>query len=495
MARIWVLRTQLNKSQAQCLRLNEAKKKESIESVQSKTKAVNQSKSTAKTRYLSGISHELRTPLNVIMGYAQLLEKQAQEEDPNKDKYALMRHNCEHLNHLIEGILEFSAIEAGKLRVQFETVDLHDLIHQLNAMFDHQARKKGLSFSSDVDERLPQLVKTDHKRLQQILMNLLSNAIKFTDTGHIEFNISYRNQVACFTIKDSGCGIDQNDFERIFEPFERIEQPNKPIKGTGLGLPITRLLVDLLGGELTVKSQLQQGSQFAVKLMLAPINSFNQMTEHPVREIKYSQTKTNQQENKLHPILVVDDKKSHRQLLTEILLPNQFKITTAADAIKAQELVQKNHFALAIIDVAMPEINGWQLATWLKTNAPDTKIMMLSANPRDVEASLDRPYDVYLTKPLKINQLMSDISYLLELDWHQSHQTEVQVTSVEHIQLTDTHRHAMLNMLEIGHINGIESYLNKLVEQNLINQQQHEQLSQPVKAMNLNAFKKMIDHE
>lgn len=451
--------------------------------------------STAKVRYLSGISHELRTPLNVIMGYAQLLEKQALTDDPNKGKYTLMRHNCEHLSHLIEGVLEFSAIEAGKLKVQFETIDLHDLIHQITVMFNHQATQKDLKFISNIDKKLPKTVKTDYKRLQQILMNLLTNAIKFTESGQVEFNISYRNQVATFSIKDSGCGIESRDMALIFEPFERIEQPNKPIKGTGLGLPITRLLVDLLGGELKVVSQINQGSEFTVKMMLSPLShSINILDE--VEKVGHKQIgRTGHSQNALHNILVIDDEKSHRDLLLEILTPYQFKVRTAENAMVAKTLLKEHFFSLAIIDVSMPDINGWQLAKWIKANAVNTKIMMLSANPRDVETSTEKHHDTYLTKPIKIKQLMTDIKQLLVLDWQDNNPTTLTTVAACEVNLANEHKNALINMLEIGHINGIETYLTKLAEQKVITQQQYNQLLQPLKGMNLNNFKRMIKSE
>jgi len=425
--------------------------------------------SAAKVRYLSGISHELRTPLNVIMGYAQLLDKQALDNDPNKDKYSTMRHNCEHLNYLIEGILEFSTIEAGKLKVQFETVDIHALINQMNTMFKHQAEQKGLMFKSNVDKKLPKTVKTDHKRLQQILMNLLNNAIKFTTSGQIEFTITYRNQVATFSIKDSGIGIEPTDLDRIFEPFERIEQHNKPIQGTGLGLPITRLLVDLLGGELKVNSQIN--------------HNFSQITS------------INKQQNTLNHILVVDDEKSHRELMVEILTPHQFQVSTAENAETVESLITQHAFALAIIDVSIPKVSGWQIAEWIKTHSPKTKIIMLSATPKDVKTNAKKYHDIYVTKPIKINQLLTDINLLLKLDWIKTHPTNIHSEAANDVELDKQNQNALMNMLEIGHINGIEKHLEKLVTQKVITLQQHKQLSKPIKEMNLAAFKRMIEHE
>lgn len=453
--------------------------------------------SAAKTRYLSGISHELRTPLNVIMGYAQLLENQAKDDDPHKDKYTLMRHNCEHLSHLIEGILEFSAIEAGKLKVQFEVIDLQGLLQQISRMFKHQAEQKGLKFSSHIDAQLPPVVKTDPKRLQQILINILSNAIKFTETGDIEFNISYRNQVATFSIKDTGRGIAAKDLSRIFEPFERIEHANKPIKGTGLGLPITQLLVDLMGGELTVNSEVDSGTEFKIKLMLAPLTHHQ---NHPdVVKNKPSDTNSTQH-NEMHHILVVDDERSHRELLIEILSPHHFKLTAAADANEAQIHAQQENFSLAIIDVSMPEIDGWKLANWFKTHSPRTKIVMLSANPRDIEPSSNKSstkntYDAYLTKPVIIDTLLNDIKQLLKLGQQSPVKIEKQINNFDKIKLNDQHQSALMNMLEIGHINGINSYLKKLHQQQIINKQQYDQLINPIKRMNLNAFQHMIEDE
>jgi signal transduction histidine kinase/CheY-like chemotaxis protein len=444
----------------------------------------------AKNRYLSGISHELRTPLNVIMGYAQLLESQTTSEDVHHKKYTLIRHNCEHLAHLIEGILEFSAIEAGKLKVKLEIVNLHDLIKQIIMMFNNQAEHKGLKFISQIDPNLPKKVKTDHQRLQQIIINLLSNAIKFTDQGQIEFIISYKNQVATIKIKDSGCGIDTKDLTKIFEPFERIESHNKPVSGTGLGLPITKLLVDLLGGELTVSSNINQGSQFTVKMMLASLHHQDEvLVEHKIATNSPDSSKNNHIQ-----LLVVDDEPSQRSLILDLLQPQGFHVTGATDAFHAQQLLQQHTFSMIIIDVAMPGMDGWELAAWVHTQFPDVKIMMLSANPRDAETSSNLHHDVYLTKPVNLKLLLSNINQLLSLDAFDSQLIEPLVSQPENIKLSQKDTVALLNMIDIGHINGIEIYLANLLNDHLISAQQHQQLSWPIKQMNLNSFKTMVEH-
>ncbi len=441
---------------------------------------------SARNRYLSSISHELRTPLNVIMGYAQLLENQADENDINKEKYTLMRHNCEHLAHLIESILEFSAIESGRLKVQFEWVNLSDLIKQVSLMFKNQAEKKGLTFVTNIEKNLPETVKTDHRRLQQILINLLSNAVKFTEQGEIIFGIKYRNQVATFTISDTGCGIDDTDVERIFIPFERIEQSPTKVPGTGLGLPITQMLAELLGGELKVQSTPGSGTTFTYKMMLAPQTAFSQAAT-----IENPALKNNPKLNKAHRLLIVDDDSSHRQLLREILTPLSCTVDEASDGSKAQIMLKKQTYDLIIIDVAMPNINGWQLAQWVNQHQPETKIIMLSGNPRDTEQSQSIQYHNYLTKPVNITQLMTHISDALNLEWQQpkNHKTNNDLSPVT-ISAEDFS--ALQNMAEIGHINGIEDYLDKMYKCNCITNKQFEQLIKPIKAMNLTQFNSMI---
>lgn len=480
---LWRFRQQHHQAQQQLQQLQQQlhlqqQKQQQLDAAKSDAEAANQ----AKNRYLSGISHELRTPLNVIMGYAQLLEQRAADGDDDKAIFALMRHNCEHLTHLIEGILEFSAMESGKLKVQFETFDLKELINQLNLMFKTQAEQQGLDFITTQAAHLPQTVKSDPKRLQQILINLLSNAIKFTTTGQVEFNISYRNQVATFSIKDTGCGIAEADLQRIFEPFERIE--HQQVKGTGLGLAITRLLVDLLGGELTVSSQINQGSEFTFRIMLAPQTAPNHTpTEQP------DPTLTSQKH-----VLIVDDEASHRELLHDMLSPHGFRLSLAADASQAQQVLQQNAVDLAILDVAMPGMDGWQLATWIRAQHSNSKILMLSANPRDMEHSQNRPHDAYLTKPFKVNQLLSHLNQLLQLGWQQQATQHDKALTTGSIQLAAEQQTALLNMADIGHINGIAAYLEKMYAKQQLNEQQYQQLSQPIKNMNLATFKQMIAH-
>lgn len=433
----------------------------------------------AKNKYLSGISHELRTPLNVIMGYAQLLENCAEAADPNLTKYQLIKKNCEHLTHLIEGILEFSAIESGKLKVQSDVVDLSQLLAQISQMFASQASQKNLTFKADISKNLPQFVKTDPKRLKQILFNLLSNAVKFTQQGQIKFSVHYRNQIATFVVHDSGCGIEAEHIDRIFQPFERVEQNHNHVPGTGLGLTIANLLTELLGGELTVTSQVGQGTEFTLKLMLSA-----QVFQKSFDTINL---KTDQQK---HRLLLVDDVAEHRDLMTNILSPYGFAIDQAANTKEAKTLIKKHSFDLAFFDIAMPDENGWQLAAWCRKQQLNFKIVMVSANPRDNDPQRHPNHQAYLAKPIQINQLLATINHLLNLGWEISTTAEP-IINHKVIKLSRNDRMALKQLIEIGHINGIENYLHTMHDKQLISRDEHKQLLDPVQQLNLKQFSHM----
>ncbi|BBI71355.2 hypothetical protein HAALTHF_12340n [Vreelandella aquamarina] len=195
------------------------------------------------------MSHELRSPLNAAFGYAQLLEHDDTIPPERRKAVAIIRRSTEHLSDLIEGLLEISKIEAGRLELYRNQVRVSALIDEIVAMFRLQAQEKGIDFTFTSEGRIPEWVITDEKRLRQILINLLSNAIKFTNHGQVSLNFRYRNQVAEFTIHDTGVGIEEEDIQRIFKPFERVRKPGVPIaNGTGLGLTITKLLTDIMGG-------------------------------------------------------------------------------------------------------------------------------------------------------------------------------------------------------------------------------------------------------
>ena len=218
-----------------------------------KAKEAAEAANLAKSRYVVGISHELRSPLNAILGYAQLLERDTSISAQRRDGIGIIRRSGEHLAGLIEGLLDISKIEAGRIEIDRDPGRIEEFLGQLVNMFRLQAKAKGIEFTFTRPDRIPAVVYTDERRLRQILINLLSNAMKFTTRGEVHLGLRLRNEIAEFEIEDTGIGIAEADIGRIFEPFERVERTDVPAApGVGLGLTITKLLTQILGGELTV---------------------------------------------------------------------------------------------------------------------------------------------------------------------------------------------------------------------------------------------------
>ena len=366
----------------------------------------------AKSRYLTGISHELRTPLQSILGYAQLLSRDASIPQERKESIAIMRRSGEHLADLIEGLLDISRIEAGKLDIRRDQVDLHELLNQLVHMFEMQAESKSIVFNYQFSQHLPQYVYADEKRLRQILINLLSNAIKYTERGSVSFNVRYRSQVAEFSVSDTGVGIDEEDMKRVFSPFERIRKPSVPsVSGTGLGLTIVKLLCDIMGGDISATSSPGTGSHFKVMLMLSSVENPTIMAPAQRPILGY----TGPQKT----VLIVDDEPNHRALICDLLSPLGFTVIEAPNAETCLELLKQCEPDLFLVDVSMPGMNGLELAQELRNRNIKTPIIMVSADAqeRHIQEDSELPHDAYLVKPIKLQALQEQMSKLADIEW------------------------------------------------------------------------------
>ncbi len=376
-------------------------------------KEVAEEANEAKSRYLSGISHELRTPLQSVLGYAQLLEQNDDIAPQHQRKLGIIRSNGEHLANLIEGLLEISKIEAGRLEIFQEEVDISEVLNQLIQIFQPQAEAKGLNFHFHLHQGLPHRVKTDEKRLKQILINLLSNAIKYTEQGQVDFHVRYRNQVAEFTVEDTGVGIGEEDLERILAPFERVRNPRLlDVNGTGLGLTIVHLLTEVLGGSLEVKSTPDKGSRFSVSLMLSWVSK--PKPEAPCEK------KIGGYEGDERTVLVVDDEAAHRNLIVDILTPIGFNTLEAQGAKTCLDIIASTEPDLIILDVNMPLVSGFDLAKTLRAQGYNKPIMMLSADATEShqsDTSETRSYNHYMTKPIRNRELIERVGELMDLTW------------------------------------------------------------------------------
>ena len=426
----------------------------------------------AKSRYVVGISHELRTPLNAVLGYAQLLEGDPSIPEPRRNGIRVIRRSAQHLSGLIDGLLDISRMEAGRLQTYRNEIRLADFLTQIVDMVRLQAEGAGLSFRFTRPEILPAVVATDEKRLRQILLNLLSNAIKFTAKGEVALEMTYRGQVAVFTIRDTGLGIPADDLGRIFEPFERGSMPAaRAAPGTGLGLTIAGLLAQVIGGEITVESRVGEGTCFRVRLMLASVNRpAPAAIPAPAAVARPALAEPGR------TILVADDDPAHRALMREIMEPLGFTVAEASDGPACLVLAGTCEPALILLDIAMPGMTGWEVARTLRETGFTARIAMMSANVHEISPSrgADAPHDDIIAKPFDMQDFLERITALLgtarplpastaelrpivrpERPAGAAEGAGGETVPAEHIA-------ALLRLGRIGHVRGIEAKLAEL---------------------------------
>jgi len=420
---------------------------------------------SAKSRYLSGVSHELRTPLNTIYGYAQLMEANTALAEKERKIATVIRRSGSHLSDVIEGLLEISKIEARKLEIHRDKVPIRQLIEQLSEMFRPIAGAKGIAFDVHYKSEPPTLVAADEKRLRQVLLNLISNAIKFTPRGKVQLDIFYRNEVARFTVTDTGVGIAREDQEKIFEPFVRLfDNRTQNVTGTGLGLSITKLLVDLMGGNIEIQSEPGKGSRFIFSILLPGVTGdYDEEVVH---------TPITGYQGRRRTIMVVDNEPTHRQLIHDFLEPMDFNVIDASSGQDCLDIIAYTSVDLFLLDISMPVMNGWELSEKIQAQNPSTPIMMLSAEPfEDVSRhpSYNRHF-AYIGKPVRINILLNRIRTALDLQWIYHREEEpgspqeptpqsVPVTNSELLQ-------EILQFARIGYLSGVVEIINEMEGQN-----------------------------
>jgi PAS domain S-box-containing protein len=400
-----------------------------------------------KTDFLSTVSHELRTPLTSVIGFTKLILKKFEDSlfpalptDDRKTTKAVrqVRDNLhiiisegERLTALINDVLDIAKIEAGKVEWHMNPIAIQEIVKQAVGATSVLAQNSGLQVNVDVSEDLP-LVLVDRDRIVQVLINLLSNAIKFTDQGAVTCQVERVDQMLLVRVIDTGMGLAQGDLALVFEKFKQVGEvmTNKP-KGTGLGLPICKQIIEHHGGKIWAESVLGEGSTFcftvpivvkplALELVAPPTYP---ITQQPNAKPLFNQL-VQQMDSASAPnppsvagrtILVVDDEPSIRQLLRQELESQDYHVQEAADGIQALDAVRRHPPDLIILDIMMPKMNGLDLAAILKNN-PETAmipIIMLSIM-EEQERGYRLGVDRYQSKPLNIGVLFQDIALLLE---------------------------------------------------------------------------------
>ena len=423
-----------------------------------KAKEVAESANLAKSRYVVGISHEFRTPLNAILGYVQLLEREARLAPSHPNALRTIRRSAEHLASLVDGLLDIAKIEAGRMEVSRDHVRLPELLRQIVDMFRLQADAKGIGFCYETIGALPQWVRIDEKRLRQILLNLLSNAVKFTDVGEVRFTVRFDRDMATFRIEDTGPGIALNDYERIFRPFERLEPiDRKWAPGTGLGLTITKLMTEVLGGEVSLRSAIGEGSAFSIKFYMPE-------STPPLATSRVDHALVTGYEGRRITIVVADDQASHRDLVAQLLKPLGFLVFTVADGAACLTAVRDFSPDLVLLDINMPGLSGWEVARAL-SNDPSRKIaiVMLSADAAKELDSEPAPisYDGHVVKPFLVGDLLDQIADTLGISWTYAATRATTMPQESNGAASLMPIADLLDLAQIGHARGVTALLRQ----------------------------------
>jgi len=371
----------------------------------------------AKSRYISAMSHELRTPLNSILGYAQLMGEDHSVPPHRQQAVAVIKRGGEHLLSLIEGTLAIAHIEAGKLTLDARPMRFADAMRELADMFELQAAEKGLRFRFEAAGALPDVVRADEKRVSQILINLLGNAIKFTAAGQVTLRVAYAREFAAIEIEDTGPGMTAADIERIFEPFARGHAAVSSAPGAGLGLTIAKMLTDLMGGEMKVRSTPGEGSLFCVRLFLPRVHEAVAGTAR----VAPAPRARRGYEGARRRLLVVDNEEADRELLGHVLAPLGFELRSAASGHDALDLIAAGYRPDAMfVDLAMPGIDGWEtIRRARKLGLAGASVAIVSANAFDKGLDNDvgiAPEDFFV-KPVRHTELLDWLERRLALQW------------------------------------------------------------------------------
>jgi signal transduction histidine kinase/CheY-like chemotaxis protein/purine-cytosine permease-like protein len=418
----------------------------------------------AKSRYITGISHELRTPLNSILGYAQLLDNDPSIPDSRQQAIRVIRRSGEHLLSLIEGTLDIARIEGGKLTFDIKPLRMPEYIRQIVSMFELQARNKGLNFVYTATGDLPSLVRADQKRLSQVLINILGNAVKFTETGGIIFRLKYAREFALIEVEDTGPGILASEMERIFEPFARgSAADNGHVGGTGLGLTVSKMLTELMGGQIEVTSELGLGTVFKIKLFLPQINQ----TE--VLEAISTATRIGYKGLR-RKILVVDNEQVDRELLVNILQPLGFEMAQAANGMLCLEQHLLFKPDLIFMDLAMPVMDGWEASYIIrKVRQSNLPIGIVSANAFDkgLENTAGIAAEDFLLKPINLAELLDWLGRRLDIDWIVQPEKTTALLDIPHVEQLllappQVHLDELLELINIGYVRGVAKKLDQI---------------------------------
>ncbi len=369
----------------------------------------------AKSAFLANMSHEFRTPLNVVLGFAQMMRRDPMLSPQQLDNLDVITRSGEHLLSLINDVLEISKIEAGRATLTESSFDLYILLGDLEDMFRPRAERKGLRFVFDLAADLPRYIKTDERKLRQVMINLLGNAIKFTQEGGVTLRVradqaSHSPVSLCFELQDSGVGIAPDEMDKLFEVFTQTASGRQAQEGAGLGLSISRQFVQLMGGDIAVSSQVGQGATFTFNILVQLSPAAERLSQPPARQVVGLEP-----DQPLYRILVVEDNLESRLLLRRLLEETGFAVQEAVNGQEAIEQCQHWRPHLVWMDMRMPVMDGYEATKRIKAAAPAPIVIALTASTFEDHRAVAFAVgcDDFVRKPFQESEIFEKMAHYL----------------------------------------------------------------------------------
>lgn len=409
-----------NKTKVELKLLETNKYLESATAKANKLAAEAENANKSKSVFLANMSHEIRTPLNAIIGFSQLMNRDKFLSESQREYNTSIVKAGEHLLDLINDILELSKVEAGRIVVNPTNIDLHLLFDGIRMLFKERAQAKRLQFIFETDENLPKYVYVDEGKLRQIFVNLIGNAIKFTEEGGIAIRtrtekINTETSKLIVEIQDSGPGIPESEIDKLFKQFEQTSSGINKGSGTGLGLALSRELAILMGGSISVSSELGKGSVFTFQVEIKEGNP-DAIEQKSVKRVIGIKGGTNNLR-----ILVVDDKDENLKVAIELLKLVGFETNEAINGLEAVEKFEKWNPDLILMDMRMPVMDGYEATHRIKLTekGKQTPIVALTASAFEDERKKIESLGMqgYIRKPFRENELFGTLGKILHIDY------------------------------------------------------------------------------